>query len=203
MLLANSKPILIIGFQDSTVSLEAEHFISREFNGTISIIEPNKFLELDNPNDFQYIIGFTIDTELRKKVITHLETNNYDCIRYMHDTVVCYETDITKVIGKGTFVAPYSTLLLGSKLGSFCIVETNCLIAHYTSLGNNVIIHAGTMIAGRTTIGNHCVFNFKSAVLNAISVCDEVQVNSCSTVTKNITVPGVYVGTPARRFNHA
>lgn len=200
MLVANLKPIQIIGFAESTVSQEAKHFISQEFSGDVSIITPDEFLNLTDKTLFQYVIGFTIDVDLRKKIIETINTNELDCIRYMHDTVVCYEKDIAKVIGKGTFVAPYTTLLLGSKIGNFCIIETNCLIAHYATLGNNVIIHAGAMIAGRTAISDHCTFNFKSAALNAIYVCPDVQVNACSTLTKDVMLPGVYVGTPARKF---
>jgi UDP-3-O-[3-hydroxymyristoyl] glucosamine N-acyltransferase len=56
------------------------------------------------------------------------------------------------------------------------------------------------MIAGRTTVGNNSTFNFKSAVLNGLELCDNIEVGACSTITKNIDQPGSYVGTPARRI---
>jgi hypothetical protein len=74
MLVANLKPIQIIGFAESTVSQEAKHFISQEFfGGDVSIITPDEFLSLPDKTLFQYVIGFTIEVDLRKKIIETLE----------------------------------------------------------------------------------------------------------------------------------
>ena len=56
------------------------------------------------------------------------------------------------------------------------------------------------MIAGRTIVGNNSTFYFKSAVFNGLELCDNIEVGACSTVTKKIEQPGLYVGTPARRI---
>jgi UDP-3-O-[3-hydroxymyristoyl] glucosamine N-acyltransferase len=54
------------------------------------------------------------------------------------------------------------------------------------------------MIAGKTTIGSNSVFNFKSSALNALNICDDVEVGAISNVTKDITIPGRYIGSVAR-----
>lgn len=198
MLIANSKPICLIGYAQSTLTQEAEHFISQEFSGKVLILEPEEFIELDNKDQYQYGVAFTLDQQLRKRIISVVDETALDCIRYMHDSVVCYNKDIAAVIGRGSFVSPFSSILLGSQIGDHCIVETYCLISHYAKLGNNVQLHSGTMIAGRTQIGNDSVFNFKSAALNALTLCDGIEVGAASTVTKNLVQAGKYVGTPAR-----
>jgi len=198
MLIANQKPICLIGYAASTLTQEAMHFISQEYSGQIIILEPNKFVELENKQQFQYGVAFTLDQQLRKHIIDIVDSENLDCIRYAHPTVVCYNADISAVIGRGGFVSPFSTILLNAQIGDHCIVETNCLIAHYSRLGNNVHLHAGTMIAGRTQIGNDSVFNFRSSVLNGLTLCGGIEVGAVSTVTKNLDRSGRYVGTPAR-----
>ena len=91
-----------------------------------------------------------------------------------------------------------STVLLNATIGNHCLIEAYCLLSHYSELKDNVFLHSGTMIAGRTIIGNHCMLNFKSAVLDKISICDNVEIGAISTVTKDITVPGRYIGSIAR-----
>jgi len=198
MLIANQKPICLIGYAPSTLTQEAYHFMSQEHSGQVFILEPEQFVDLDNKDQFQYGVAFTLDQELRKHIIDMVDRQNLDCIRYVHDTVVCYNPDVSAVVGRGSFVSPFSTILLGSQIGDHCIVETYCLIAHYSKLGNNVQLHSGTMIAGRTQVGNDSVFNFRSSALNALTLCDGIEVGAVSTVTKNLERPGRYVGSPAR-----
>ena len=198
MLIANEKPLCLIGYKNSTITQEANYFVSAEFSGEVVTIEPENFLNLVDKNAYQYIIAFTLDQQLRKHVIEVVDRMNLDCIRYAHHTVVCNNLDISEAIGKGSFISPFSSLLIGAKIGNHCIVETYCLISHYSTLGNNVQLHSGTMIAGRTRIGNNSTFNFRSSVLNALTLCDDIELGAASTITKNIQQPGKYVGTPAR-----
>jgi NDP-sugar pyrophosphorylase family protein len=198
MLIANEKPLRLIGFPESTMTQEIYDFMSREFQGDIQIILPDEFIALPNKQDYQYHVSFTLDTVKRLEVIDIVDSLDLDCIRYLHDTVVCHAKDITKVIGKGTIVCTYSTILLGATIGNHCIIESYCLVAHYVNMADNVTLHAGSMIGGRTTIGANCIFNFKSSAINAITVCADVEVGAASNLTKDVTVPGRYVGSVAR-----
>lgn len=201
MLIANDKPICLIGYKSSTLTQEAEHFMAQEFSGPIIVMPPEDFFVVKNKDQYQYGVAFSLDQTLRKKVIDVVDSNNYDCIKYCHPTVVCYNKDINAVLGRGSFVSPFSTILLGSQIGNHCIIETYCLVSHYVKLGNNAHLHSGTMIAGRTEIGNNCMFNFKSSVLNALVLGNDIEVGAASTVTKSLDQPGRYVGSPARKVS--
>ena len=202
MLVANQKPICLIGYEAGTLVLEALHFFRQEFHGEIVVVDPDEFFQLKDHAQYQYGVAFNLDTNLRLKVIDYIEINQLNCVTYIHNTVICYTKDIDTVVGKGSFVGPFSTILQNSKIGKFCIVESYCLISHYAKLGDNVHLHSGAMIAGRTTVGNHSTFNFKSAVLNGLELCDNIKVGACSVITKSIDQPGSYVGTPARRLGN-
>jgi acetyltransferase-like isoleucine patch superfamily enzyme len=199
MLIANHKTIALIGFSNSTLTQEALHYMALEHTEDIIIVTPDEFLSLSDRSQYQYGVAFTLDTTKRAQIIDVVESENLDCIRYVHDTVVCYNKDIESVIGRGSFVAPYSTILLNAKIGNHCIIEAYCLIAHYSELQDNVIIHAGSMIAGKTTVGSNTVFQFKASALPGLTICENVEVGATSTVTKNISESGIYLGTPARR----
>jgi acetyltransferase-like isoleucine patch superfamily enzyme len=200
MLIANSKPICLIGYNESTITQEARFFISKEFSGEIIVLSPDKFINLEDKTVYQYIVAFTLDTNKRIEVINIIESLMLDCITYIHQSVVCYNDNLDEIIGHGTFIAPHSTVLLNAKIGKHCIIEANCLISHYTELGNNVQLHSGVLIAGKTSVGNNSVFNFKSTIINALTLCDDIELGATSTITKSILQPGYYVGSPARRI---
>lgn len=198
MLIANSKPIVVIGYEKSTLTQEIYQGIVRSTKQKVTIITPADFLAINDKDEFQYATAFSLDIALRKKVIKLIDELNLDCVSYIHDSVIYYD-DMT-TIGKDCFIAPHTVMLLGSKIGNHCIIETNCLVAHYTELKDNVTLHAGSMIAGKTIIGENTVFNFKAAAVNALNIGSDIEVGASSTVTKSIQEPGVYVGTPARRL---
>ena len=204
MILAKHNTIRLIGFEGSTMTQEAQFFITQEFNGQVEIISPEDFIISNNKDQYSYIVAFNLDTDLRQQVITILDSFDLDCIIYIHPTVVKYFADeqAKDYVGAGSFISPYSTMLLGSKLGKHCVVETYCLISHYVEIGDNTHMHVGTMIAGKSTIGKNCMFNFKSTVLNALKVEDNVELGAMSCITKDTLLPGKYVGTPARRIGN-
>ena len=201
MLIANDKEMMMIGFPESTLTQEAAFFVGQELKSKMHIISPDEFFAIPNKQDYQYGVAFNKEIDKRGAVIAEINALNLDCVRYMHDSVICYTKDIAKVIGRGTFIAPFSTILMGATLGDFCAVETYCLISHHVTIGDNVMLHSGTMIAGRTTVGDNCIFNFRSTVLNELTVGDNVMLNAVSTLTKDTTGSGVYIGTPARKFS--
>lgn len=197
---SSDNPLVLIGHPASTITQEAYHFYSRELVADILIVSPDDFLAMPDRSRFQYGVAFTLDLDQRQQVIDIIEQEELVCPTYIHDSAVIWHSDPATVIGAGSFVAPHSVMLQGSSIGKFCILETHVMVAHHCVIGNNTQLHAGTMIAGRTQIGKNCTFNFKSAALNKLSICDNVEVGAISTLTKDVTVSGVYVGTPARRI---
>lgn len=202
MILAKHDTIRLIGYPESTITQEAKFFISQEFTDSIEIISPEEFIDSTAKDQYSYFVAFTLDHTLRQQINEMLDREQLDCIIYIHPTVTRYfdDCDVEKFVGAGSFISPYSTILLGATIGRHCIIETYCMISHYVSIGDNTQLHPGTMIAGKTTIGKNCMFNFKSTVLNALTIADDVELGAMSCLTKDTTQAGKYVGTPARRI---
>jgi UDP-3-O-[3-hydroxymyristoyl] glucosamine N-acyltransferase len=197
MMIKNEKPLKIIGYSESMLTQDSMYYGKNFVNEDISIMTPDEFKNLQSKDDFQYFIGFALDLKEREQTIDLLDEYDSDCVTFIHETASVHEG---AVIGKGSCVANFSTVMQGAVLGKHCFVETYCLISHNTTVGNNCMLHSGTMIAGKTTIGKNCMFNFRSGVMNKLDICDNTVVGAFSNVTKNIDTPGVYVGTPARKL---
>lgn len=197
MMIKNKKPLKIIGYSESMLTQDSMYYGKNFVNDDVSIMTPQEFKNLQSKDDFQYFIGFGLDLKEREQTIDLLDEYDSDCVTFIHETASVHEG---AVIGKGSCVANFSTIMQGAVLGKHCFVETYCLVSHNTTIGNNCMLHSGTMIAGKTTIGKNCMFNFRSGVMNKLDICDNTVIGAFSNVTKNIDTPGVYVGTPARKL---
>lgn len=196
-MIKNEKPLKIIGYSESMLTQDSMYYGKNFVNDDVSIMTPQEFKNLQSKDDFQYFIGFALDLKEREQTIDLLDEYDSDCVTFIHETASVHEG---AVIGKGSCVANFSTIMQGAVLGKHCFVETYCLVSHNTTIGNNCMLHSGTMIAGKTNIGKNCMFNFRSGVMNKLDICDNTVVGAFSNVTKNIDTPGVYVGSPARKL---
>ena len=200
----NSKPLKIIGYPQGTVTQEiywaATQWAGKEtLQDEVEIISPQDFLEMSGRDCFQYCVAFNRDLPLKLKIINLIEVESLNCPSVIIQPCLTTNPQVSHYIGQGTWIAPFCTFMNHCKVGRFCIIEPYSMISHYTVLGDNVHLHPGSMIAGKTRIGNNVIMNFRASVLNGITICDNVEIGAGSMVTKDITVAGRYVGTPARR----
>lgn len=195
MFIKNDKPIKIIGFPESSITQEYFEVFSKEGIKNLSIITPEQFESLLHKDNYQYIVAFYLDMELRKEVCNLLDNFNLDCVTYIHDSVYIFSTS---KVGKGCFVGCQSILSWN------CIIEDHCYLAMTSHIGHDVVIGRNTIIsprvdiAGRTKIGENCKFFFNCTVLNNLTICDGVTLCTLSNITKDVTKPGTYIGRNAR-----
>jgi len=71
-------------------------------------------------------------------------------------------------------------------------IDNQVQIAHNVIVGENTAIAAQTGIAGSTTIGKNCMLAGKVGINGHIQICDQVIILASTSVSKNITTPGIY-----------
>ena len=196
MIIANNKPIKIIGHAESSMTAE---FLN-EINATHSaeVIQPNDFLLLPDQDNYQYIIAVSYDPAERKKLIDYIDQQKLDLITVINDTALV-GADPAAVIHPGTFIFPFCNISIASTVGRHCIVGSYSLVGHYASVGDNCILRPGVMITGKSTVGNNCIINTRSTITNNSIVTDNVEIMAFTNVVKNIVKPGRYLGSRARR----
>ncbi len=113
------------------------------------------------------------------------------------NAVVNEEVDI----GKGTVVYDGVVVNSGTEIGRACILNTNCTVEHDCRLGHNVHIAPGVTLGGGVTIGNNTMIGSGATIIQYLSICEDCLIGAGSTVVSNITIPGTYVGSPAKRIN--
>jgi UDP-3-O-[3-hydroxymyristoyl] glucosamine N-acyltransferase len=196
MIIGNDKPVRIIGYTESSMTQEFVGEISR--TSPVVVIRPQDFLNDPDPQ-FQYIVSVSFDFAERKAVIDTVDSLELDLITIISDQSLVGNNP-APVIQPGTFIFPFCNIGLGAAIGRHCIINPYSMIGHYSTIGRNCILRSGVMITDKSTIGNNCVFNIRSTVTNRVTIVDDVQLMAFANVAKDITTPGRYIGSTARKF---
>jgi len=116
-------------------------------------------------------------------------------------------------IGDNCFVGPFVEIQKGVVIGNNTKIQSHSFICDLVTIGNNSFIGHGVMFINdnfsdgkpadgnkekwkETNIGNNVSIGSNATIL-PVSICDNVVIGAGAVVTKNIEVPGKYVGNPA------
>jgi len=117
-------------------------------------------------------------------------------------------------IGDDSFIGPFVEIQREVSIGKRCRIQSHAFVCELVQIGDDCFISHGAMFIndlfstggpakGRrdlwrsTKIGTGVSIGTNATIL-PVSICDHVVVGAGAVVTKDITVPGVYLGNPAR-----
>jgi acetyltransferase-like isoleucine patch superfamily enzyme len=117
-------------------------------------------------------------------------------------------------IGDNCFIGPFTEIQKNVTVGSFTKIQSHTFICEFVTIGEHCFIGHGVMFINdlfstggpamgdktkwkNTSIGNHVSIGSNATIL-PVSICNDVVIGAGSVVTKNITVPGIYAGNPAK-----
>ena len=116
-------------------------------------------------------------------------------------------------IADETFIGPFVEIQKGAIIGKRCRIQSHSFICELVKIGDDCFISHGAMFindlfgnggpAGKpelwrpTKIGNHVSIGTNATIL-PVTICDQVVIGAGAVVTKDITLPGIYAGNPAR-----
>lgn len=118
-------------------------------------------------------------------------------------------------IGNDVFIGPFVEVQKDVTIGSRTRIQSHSFICEMTTIGEDCFVSHGVMFVNdtfstggpakgnknlwkKTTIGNK-VFIGTNATLLPVNICNNVVIGAGSVVTKNIVVPGIYYGNPAKK----
>jgi acetyltransferase-like isoleucine patch superfamily enzyme len=117
-------------------------------------------------------------------------------------------------IGNDCFIGPFTEIQKDVIIGMRTKIQSHSFVCELVSIGDDCFIGHGVVFindlfsgggpaAGDkskwkfTKIGNKVSIGSNASIL-PVEICDNVVIGAGAVVTKNITVPGVYAGNPAR-----
>jgi acetyltransferase-like isoleucine patch superfamily enzyme len=117
-------------------------------------------------------------------------------------------------IGDDCFIGPFTEVQKSVRIGARTRVQSHAFVCELVTIGEDCFIGHGVMFIndtfaaggparGRkelwrsTTIGNRVSVGSNATIL-PVKICDDVVIGAGAVVTRDITVPGSYMGNPAR-----
>jgi acetyltransferase-like isoleucine patch superfamily enzyme len=117
-------------------------------------------------------------------------------------------------IGDDCFIGPFTEIQKAVTIGNRTKIQSHSFICEGVSMGDDCFIGHGVMFINdafrtgspahgdkttweQTVIGNHVSIGSNATIL-PVTICDGVVIGAGAVVTKDIDVPGFYVGNPAR-----
>ncbi|MGD1844585.1 MAG: NeuD/PglB/VioB family sugar acetyltransferase [Salibacteraceae bacterium] len=86
-----------------------------------------------------------------------------------------------------------------ARLGNNNLIYTQSVIEHECVVGNDNFLATGAIVCGRVTIGDRCFIGAGSTIIDKITIGSDITIGAGATVVHDLTEPGVYLGTPAKR----
>lgn len=103
-------------------------------------------------------------------------------------------------IGEGVTVMDGTIINTGAKLGVGVIANSHSTVEHDVTLEDWVHVAPGATILGGVTVGRYSMIGAGATIIEGRTIASEVIVGAGATVVHDLSEPGVYVGTPARRM---
>lgn len=121
-------------------------------------------------------------------------------------------------LGDGVFVGPFVEIQRGVVIGARTRVQSHAFVCELVTIGEDCFISHGVMFVndlfrkggpaqgdktqwGSTYVGNRVSIGTNATVL-PVTICDDVVIGAGSIVTRDIHVPGIYVGNPAKKIRN-
>lgn len=155
-----------------------------------------KFSKLEEIGEHPLIV--TIGSALRRRAVQeHAIALSLNMTYFVADSGHYFASPpgLGAVILAGAVVNFGATIAEGVIVNSGAIVEHDCRIGAYSHVA------PGAVIAGDVELGADVWIGANATVLQGLSICAGVTIGAGAVVTKAITIPGVYIGQPARRID--
>lgn len=151
---------------------------------------------------YRYIVEYDMviaigDNRTRASIQRELEVLGGQFPVLVHPEAII-GTSVT--FGQGTVVMAGAVLNCGTHVGSGCVVNTAAVVDHDGEVEDFVHLSPGSCLAGTVTIGTGTWIGTGAHISNNLTICENCVIGAGATVIRNITIPGTYIGIPARRI---
>jgi sugar O-acyltransferase (sialic acid O-acetyltransferase NeuD family) len=150
-----------------------------------------------DPKEYEVLVAIG-DPRDRYDVIHRLpkETQYF---RFIHPSAQILGNDV--YIGKGSIICAGSILTTNIKISDHAHLNLQTTIGHDCLIGDYFTTAPGVKVSGNCKISDLVYLGTNSSIREKIEICNDVTIGLNSGVVKNITEPGIYVGTPAVKIN--
>jgi acetyltransferase EpsM len=167
-------------------------FVFTQYDPSFSFVPFHSLLDIAMPSYSICAIG---DNALRRQVILAHAKDSFA-------SVISNEAIVSKFcnISPGVFIAPGAVVNADASIGSHSIINTSSVIEHDCKISSFCHIAPNAALGGNVFLGENVLVGGNTFINPNLSICSDVVIGSGSVVTKDLSEPGLYVGTPAKKI---
>ncbi len=153
--------------------------------------ECGSFTQYLENSDFIVAIG---SAKIRQRLQKEVEGAGGNIATLIHPSAII-SNDVE--FGKGTVVMAGAIVNTGSKIGNGVILNTASSVDHDCIVEDFCHVSVGAHLCGTVHLGAGTWIAAGATVINNISIHDNCLIGAGATVTHDLTIAGIYKGTPA------
>ena len=148
-----------------------------------------------DPARYEMVVAVGSPTT-RQKIVEKLPaTTEYATL--MHPTAV---SSAWVEVGVGGIITAGTILTCNIKIGNHAHLNLHTTVGHDCAIGDYFTTAPAVNIRGACVFGDRVYFGTNASVRQGITLANDVTVGMGAVVVKDLTEPGTYVGSPARRI---
>ena len=132
--------------------------------------------------------------DFKSKMINRIK----GCIPIINIIAPTAYVDKTASLGVNVFLYPGAIVDKRVKLHDGSLLNLGSIVSHDTEIGGCSFLAPNATVAGFSKIGNCTFMGIGSGIIDNIKICDNVRIGAGAMVTKDILIPGLYCGVPAK-----
>ena len=105
-------------------------------------------------------------------------------------------------INKGSFVQNSCFIGNQARIGDACKINVGAKIHHNSVIGSHTDVAPSSTILGNVKIGFCCYIGSGTIIREKVKISNHIMTGINSTVVKNLTQKGLYVGTPVKKIKN-
>jgi len=143
-------------------------------------------------NYFHVAIG---DNSVRHKKFEECTQKGMSPVTVIDKTAA---VDTGATFGAGCFIGKNAVVNARASIGHNCIINSGSIIEHDCKIMESTHCAPGSVLCGNVHVGRLCLIGANVTIFPGIRITDGVTIGAGSVVTKDLTIAGIYVGSPAK-----
>jgi sugar O-acyltransferase (sialic acid O-acetyltransferase NeuD family) len=182
------------------ISFDSDEKVGRKINGRTVLSESEFFKKYgsDTVNCFlgvgDPIIKQTICTKIRQSV------RRAKFPSLIHPNVSHDKRKGKINLGEGNIICSNTIITTDVTIADFVTVNLACTIGHDCAIGQFATISPGVNLSGNVCLGDFVFIGTGARIIERIRISSNTVIGAGATVVHDIEIPGIYVGTPAKRI---
>jgi sugar O-acyltransferase (sialic acid O-acetyltransferase NeuD family) len=117
---------------------------------------------------------------------------------FVDSSVQIHSNDVE--IGEGSIICAGSIITTNIKLGKHTHLNLLTTIGHDCVIDDYFTTAPGAKVSGNCNIEKYVYVGTNSSIREKLNICSDVTIGMNAAVVKHVTIPGIYVGVPAKKL---